>query len=243
MDYFSQRSVIVHTTKLAYINWMEPNGKIAIILGATGLTGGILLRQLLNDERYIEIKLFSRSSIGFEHPKITEFLVDLFDFEAFQKKFKANVLFCCIGTTASKTSDKELYRKIDYGIPLEAAKTAKRNGIASFLVISAMGANPKSTIFYNRIKGEMEREVLDVSISKTHILQPALIGGTRNESRTGEWIFKQVMKLIDPILIGGLKKYKSIRPEKIAKAMVWLDNHNYKRIRVPSDELQKLGDR
>lgn len=214
--------------------------KTAILLGATGLTGGKLLRYLLEDERYKVVKLFSRSTVDLSHPKLEEHLGDLTQMDQFAADFKADELFCCIGTTKSKTPNKELYRKIDYGIPKSAADLAKQKGIETFIVISALGADPGSSVFYNRTKGEMEEAVLKEGITKTHILQPSLIGGERDEKRMGEWIFKQVFKALNVFMIGPLKKYRSIKPYTIAKAMVWLANNDYDEIRIESDEIEKI---
>ena len=217
--------------------------KTAIILGATGLTGGKLLELLLNDPNYTKIKLFSRSSVGISDPKIEEYLGDMFNLNDFKGQFTGEEVFCCIGTTKSKTPNKEFYKKIDFGIPKSAALLAKENGIKTFIVISALGANAKSPIFYNRIKGQMEEAVLQMQISKTHILQPSLIGGKREERRIGEWIFKQLMKVANLVMAGPLKKYKSIHPISIAKAMVWIANNEYERVRIPSDVIQDLAQR
>lgn len=215
--------------------------KSAIILGATGLTGGKLLELLLEDERYQKIKLFSRSTSQIRHPKIEEYLGDLLNLKSFTNDFKADEVFCCIGTTKSKTPEKTMYKKIDYGIPVDAARLSKQNGIETFIVISALGADPKSAIFYNRIKGEMEDAVLKHAITKTHFLQPSLISGNRHEKRIGEWIFKQLMKVANFVLAGPMKKYRSIRPETIARSMVWLANHDYSKIRIESDEIEKIA--
>ncbi|MBQ0734877.1 NAD(P)H-binding protein [Aquimarina celericrescens] len=214
--------------------------KTAIILGATGLTGGILLRKLLDDDRYHKIKLFSRSSIGIEHPKIEEHLIDMLQLRDHADKFTADEVYCCVGTTNAKTPDKELYHNVDYGIPVSAARLCKTNKINTFIVISSLGANSNSTIFYNRTKGEMEEAVLEFDIPKTHILQPSLIGGDRDEKRLGEYVFKQFMKFINPVLIGGLKKYRSIRPETIVSAMIWLANHEFNGKRITSDEIKGI---
>ncbi len=215
--------------------------KTAILLGATGLTGGKLLQLLLSDDRYSAVKLFSRSSVGIEHPKIEEFLGDLFDFEDFKDDFTGDEVFCCIGTTKSKTPDKEMYKKIDYGIPVNAAALCKQNGITTFMVISAMGADAKSSIFYNRVKGEMEEAVLNVGIHKTFILQPSLIDGERDEQRLGEQFVKNLMKIVNFALIGPLKKYRSIRPVTIAESMVWLTNNKYDQIKIESDDIEKIA--
>ncbi|MEQ8218304.1 MAG: nucleoside-diphosphate sugar epimerase [Arenibacter sp.] len=214
--------------------------KTAIILGATGLTGGYLLQMLLKDERYVKIRLFSRSSIGFSHPKLEEYIVDLLNLESYKTNFLADEVFCCIGTTKAKTPDLEMYRRIDFGIPVSAAKISDTNGIETFLVISAMGANSKSAVTYNRIKGEMEVVVLKCGIPNTYILQPSLISGQREEKRLGEWLAKQFMKVFNFVLLGPLEKYRSIDPKVIAGTMVWLANNYYGNARIQSDEIKKI---
>ena len=216
--------------------------KTAIIIGATGLTGGLLLQGLLEDNRYQKIKLLSRNPCSIKHPKIEEHLIDLFELEKQQHLFIADEVFCCIGTTKAKTPNEEQYLKIDYAIPATLAQLCKKMGIHTLLVISALGANKNSKIFYNRTKGRMEEEVLRNKIKNTYILQPSLIGGSRNEKRLGEKIAKLFMSILNPFLIGSLKKYRSIHPETIAKAMIWLANNDYKSRRIPSNEIQQIAD-
>ncbi|MBQ4913220.1 nucleoside-diphosphate sugar epimerase [Maribacter sp. MMG018] len=224
---------------------METQKKTAILLGATGLTGGILLRLLLQDDRYEKIKLFSRSSVGISHQKIEEHLGDLMQLVQFEVDFTGDEVFCCIGTTKSKTPDKEAYRKVDYGIPVAAAELSVKNGISSFLVMSSMGADAKSKVFYNRLKGEMEDAVLGKHIKNTYIFRPSLIGGKREEKRLGEWVFKQLMKGVNLVLAGPLKKYRSIKPETIAKAMLMVAIKGYIKPIIESDKIYKIasGDR
>ncbi|WP_028889718.1 NAD(P)H-binding protein [Tenacibaculum ovolyticum] len=194
--------------------------KTAIVLGATGLTGSLLLNKLLKDDNYKTIKVFTRRSTGNKSPKIKEFIVDLLLLDQFTTDFIADEVFCCIGTTAKKTKDKAIYKLIDYGIPVTAAKLAKANGIEIFTVVSAMGANLKSNVFYNKTKGEMEASVLEQKIKHTFILRPSLIKGNRQESRLGEDIGNFIANFINPFLIGGFKKYRSIKGETIATAMI-----------------------
>lgn len=220
---------------------MERYGKTAIILGATGLTGNKLLRQLLKDERYEKVKIFTRSRLDLQDSKLEEYLIDLFEMEHFKDIFRADEVFCCVGTTMKKTPDKDQYRKIDFGIPATAAKLCKENEINSFLTISSMGANETSKFFYNRTKGEMEGAVLDMKIRKTHILRPSLIAGKRGESRPMESASKQFMKLVNPFLKGNLKKYQSIHPDEIVKTMIYLANTDYPEIILESDEIKKLA--
>ncbi len=152
-------------------------------------------------------------------------------------------MYCCIGTTKAKTSDKDTYVKIDYGIPVAAAKLCKENGIDTFVVISALGAKKNSKVFYNRTKGLMEAAVLDLQIPKTYILQPSLITGEREEFRLGEHIFKIIMNFIKPIFrFGDLKRYQPIAPETIARCMVWLANNDHDAVRIKSKKIQELGE-
>lgn len=216
--------------------------KTAIIIGATGLTGGLLLNRLLKDDRYKTIKLFSRRSCNMENSKIEEHLVDVLELEKYEKLFTADEVYCCIGTTKAKTPDEELYLKIDYGIPVTTAKLCAKNHIETLVVISAMGADKKSKIFYNRTKGKMEEAVFQEKIKHIYILQPSLIGGDRTEKRTGEKIAKNVMKALNPLLAGSLRKYRSIHPNTIVNAMVWLANNDYKTGRITSDKIQKISD-
>ncbi|AFL80582.1 semialdehyde dehydrogenase family protein [Aequorivita sublithincola DSM 14238] len=212
--------------------------KTAIILGATGLTGSILLEMLLEDSSFEKIKLFSRSSAENKSPKIEEHLIDMFQLEDYSEAFKADVVFCCIGTTKSKTPNKETYKKIDYGIPVTAAKLAKQNGISTFIVISALGADENSSVFYNKTKGEMQRDVLKQHIENTYILQPSLIVGDRGESRLGEKVATLFMKTFGFLIP---KKYKMIKAETIAEAMVVLAKQGFPKQQITSDEIKQIA--
>ncbi|WP_040281599.1 NAD(P)H-binding protein [Psychroserpens damuponensis] len=215
--------------------------KTAIILGASGLTGGLLLGQLIKDERYDSIKLFSRSKLEGLPSKVTQFIGDLLELEQFKSDFTGDQVFCCIGTTKSKTPNKDLYKKIDYGIPVSAAKLAKTNGIETFLVISALGADAKSSVFYNKTKGEMQRDVLKQGIKKTFIFQPSLIGGDRKENRTLEDIGKAVFKVIQPLFFGKLKKYKITDPKNMAQAMINLANSkSHAEVIITSNDIKRI---
>lgn len=216
-------------------------GKTAIILGATGLTGSLLLEQLLIDSRYAKIILFSRRTCGLKHDKIEEHLVDLLDLTSHKNQFFADEVYCCIGSTNAKTPNEEQYLQIDYGIPVMAAQLCKENNIQTFIVISALGADKQSKMFYNRTKGRMEEAVLMEQITNTYILQPALIGGDRSEKRFGESAAKLVMKVVNPFLFGSLSKYKSIHPLNIVKCMIFIANNLYPTVRIPSDEIKKIA--
>ncbi len=211
--------------------------KTAIILGGTGLTGSLVLKILLNDERYDCVKLFSRNSVGQKHPKLKEFLVDVLGLELVKSDFTGDEVYCCIGTTKKKTPDKDLYTRIDFGIPAKAAKLCAENGVHTMSVISAIGADSKSKIFYNRTKGDMEQAVLNSGIERTYILRPSLITGARKEKRFGEKLGSVVFKILSPLLIGSLRKYRGVKGERIANRMVQLANSDASSKFVESNEI------
>ncbi|NQV77097.1 MAG: NAD(P)H-binding protein [Lutibacter sp.] len=214
--------------------------KTAIIIGASGLTGNLLLKKLIDDDRYKTIKLFSRTKLNGLPSKVQQFIGNILELESFKEDFIADEVFVCIGTTTKKTPNKAIYKSIDFGIPTAAAKLSKENNITTFIVVSAMGANSKSTVFYNKTKGEMEQAVLEQNISNTYILRPSIISGKRNENRTLERIGIAFFKFIKPLMIGKLKEYQIIEAETIAKAMVNLANYKTKTI-ITSDKIKTLA--
>ena len=216
-------------------------GKTAIILGASGLTGGFLLKELIEDANYAQIKIFARSPLKTKHKKVTEYIGDLLNLETFQSDFIGDVVFCCIGTTLKKTPDKNLYRKIDFGIPVASAKLCKANNISTLVVISSLGANANSSFFYPRTKGEMEASVLSYAIENTYLLQPSFIIGKRTESRFLEYVGLCITKLLSFVMVGPLKKFKSIAAITLAKAMHKLAEANHTTSKcIPSDQIVKL---
>jgi len=215
--------------------------KTAIILGATGLTGSILLEKLMNDDRYKTIKLFSRKEIVRLPSKVNQYVGNLLELDQFKGDFTADEVYCCIGTTTKKTPDKAVYTAIDYGIPVAAAKLSKENGIHTFIAVSAVGANAKSNIFYNKTKGEMERDMLLEKIKHTHILQPSIIDGNRMEQRIGEKIGLALFKLLQPLFFGNLKKYKITEAKHIAQAMINLANSTSGVQIITSEKIKEIA--
>lgn len=198
--------------------------KSAILLGATGLTGSYVLEKLINNSNYQEIIVFSRRPLDFEHEKIKVVECDLLNLEDQKDLFKADDVYVCIGTTNNKTPNKKLYKEIDFGIPVTAAQLCRENRIDNIVVMSSLGASSKSSVFYSKTKGEMEESVLKMEIPNTYLLRPAMIMGPRKEKRVGETLGKMITFLINPLLVGSLKKYRGIHVETIAQAMINLCN-------------------
>lgn len=215
--------------------------KTAILLGATGLTGSLLLQKLINDKNYTSIKLFSRKKIEGLPLKVTQYIGNIIDLESFKSDFTADEVFCCIGTTLKKTPNKDVYRSIDYGIPTKAAKLSKENNIATFMVISALGASSKSALFYNKLKGEMEETVLSFGIKNTYIFQPSYIQGNREENRPMERLYDVIFPALSLFFIGSLKKYKMIKATTIADAMYNLASKKPTIKKIESDQIKEYA--
>ncbi|HUM53655.1 MAG TPA: NAD(P)H-binding protein [Chitinophagales bacterium] len=215
--------------------------KTALLVGATGLVGGLVLEQLLADTYFEKVIVLTRKSLGKSNSKLKEVLVDFNKLDDYTAEIKADAVFCCLGTTIKVAGSKEAFKKVDFEYPFKVAQLAKQNGTSTYLLITALGASKNSMIFYNQVKGELEEEVSKLNFGAFHILQPSLIIGERAESRTGEGIAQKLAPVFDALMIGGLKKYKSITATQIAKAMVYYSKLNDKGIfKHESDELQQV---
>ncbi len=204
--------------------------KTAIILGATGLTGRHLLDLLLASDDYETVKIFTRRATGKTHPKLQEIICDVLKLGEYAGDFSADEVFCCIGTTKAKTPDTGSYRAIDYGIPVTAAKLAEQHKIPTFSVVSAIGADANSRVFYSRTKGEMERDILQCDIPNILVYRPSLIYGKRNEQRLAEAVGTFFVKTLQFLMLGRLRKYRAITGEALANALFLGANNKGHRI-------------
>jgi uncharacterized protein YbjT (DUF2867 family) len=196
--------------------------KNVLLIGASGLIGSELVQLLLRDDKIKTVKVFVRKSLAITDQKLREILVDFERLEDFKHEFQGDALFCCIGTTRKKTPDLAAYKAIDYGIVLAAANLARSNHVPQVHLVSAIGAAVSSKIFYNRLKGEIEKDLLKLDFPTIVIYQPAMLIGKRNESRPAEFIAQKLMPFFDLFLLGKAKKYHSIKAKKVAESM--LDN-------------------
>ncbi|EAS20879.1 conserved hypothetical protein [Flavobacteria bacterium BBFL7] len=215
----------------------------AVVIGATGLTGSRLVDLLFDNDQYERVITLSRKRTKLNHRKHESHIVDLFDPATYTDFLKADHLFICTGTTQAKTPDKEEYYRIEHDLPVQVTEVALHNGVQKVIAISALGANPDSKFMYNRGKGEMERDIEKLGFKEAYFVQPALIGGEREEQRKFESAWKKFQKLIDPLLIGFLKKYRTIEPETIAQSMIYVAINGYEKSRIESDELIEIASR
>lgn len=191
--------------------------RTAVIIGATGLVGSRLLSLLLEDTEYLEIHAFVRRALP-EHPKLRQSVMDLTGLEAAHFP-QADAVFCCLGTTLRRAGSREAFRKVDFDATLAAARRARAAGCRIFLLVTAQGANPNSRIFYNRVKGEIEKAVRELSFPSLVILRPGLLLGERDESRPLEALAQAVLGTLKPLLIGPLSVARPIAGDTVARAM------------------------
>jgi uncharacterized protein YbjT (DUF2867 family) len=216
--------------------------KKAILLGASGLIGSNLLQQLLTSDHYAEVLVVVRKALNIQHPKLKQLIVDFNQLQQYAHDLQGDVVFCCLGTTKKKTPDQEQYKKIDYQYPVDIAWMAYTNGATQYHFVSSLGANPNSRIFYSKLKGEAERELKTIPFKALYLYRPSLLDGHRTENRSGEKLMISIMRLINPLLIGPLKRYRSIKIEIVASAMrnKSLEDHHGV-FTYPSDEIVKIG--
>lgn len=203
--------------------------KTALIAGASGLTGGYLLNLLLESPAYSLVIAYVRKSSGITHPKLKEIVVN---WETLQEPVVADDIFCCLGTTIKKAGSQEAFRKVDFQYPLQLAQIQFRGGSQQFMLVSAIGADSKSSIFYSRVKGELENALQAIGYKSIHIFRPSFIAGPRKESRPGERIGLAIFSFVAPLFIGPLKKYAPIHAEHIAQAMMRIAQKNEPGIHV-----------
>jgi len=222
------------------MNWSADR---ALVFGGTGLIGKQLIRQLVEDVQYKEVILFSRKPLEATTHKVKVVTFDFDRWEGVEQYFTPNAqVFCSIGTTRAKTPDLEQYRDIDFGIPVKLAEFAARGSCRGIFIVSALGANENSMNFYTKMKGQMEHEVSNRGVRETYFFRPALLLGERNESRRGEDIGKMLNTVISPLLFGGLKKYKGVQAETVAKAMIKVAKMGFKQPVIENDKILELGD-
>ncbi|KQB38561.1 oxidoreductase [Flavobacterium aquidurense] len=194
--------------------------KKVVVYGASGLVGSYILETLLNNANYDQVIIVVRKDLNIQHPKLKTLIGDFNLLPEVVKDIPIDEVFIALGTTQKKTPDKKLYYQIDHDYPILAAKLAKENGAKAVFLVSAIGANAKSSIFYTKLKGETEQDIINLNLDHTYIFRPSMILGNRKESRPLEKVFIGIFKLINPLFIGGINKYKGIEASDIAKAMV-----------------------
>ena len=214
--------------------------KTALVFGSSGLIGGHLLSQLIENDDYNKIKIFVRSEPEINDPKVEIIKTDFNNLENHKEDIKGDDCFFCIGATKQNSPDKNEYRRVELDVPKQIAQIAKSNSVNSFLFVSSGYADPKSSGDYLKFKGEVEEELKRLNFSKLGIMRPSFLLGDRKEKRVGEKIGIFVFKLLSPLFLGPLKKMKPIHSVTVAKAMIKTANENLEKNIFESNEIAEL---
>lgn len=192
--------------------------KQAVVVGATGVVGKELVKQLCQHPEFSQVVCLVRREFDFTSAKLTQHIVDFEQPENWQNLVQGNVVFCALGSTIKKAGSKSALQKIDLDLPVTIANIAKHNVVQSFALVSSTGANANSTSFYLSLKGKLEQHLTSLQFSTLSIVRPSLIVGNRDEFRLGEEIAVAALKLLKHVPV--IKRYRSITGQQVAKALI-----------------------
>jgi len=193
---------------------------VAIVSGVTGLVGHKLLLQLIEDDAISNIICLSRKQLDFNCSKLDQKVDNFENLIEKLKCIKADIAFCCLGTTIKKAGSKNQQYIIDHDYVIEFAKACHASGVKKFAVVSSIGAHSQSSNFYLRTKGQMENDLKKIPFESLFILRPSILLGQRNEYRFGEEIGKVILQWASPLLFGSAKKYRGIHASAVASKMI-----------------------
>ena len=214
--------------------------KTALVFGSSGLVGGHLLSQLIENDDYNKIKIFVRSEPEINDPKVEIIKTDFNNLENHKEDIKGDDCFFCIGTTQQNSPDKSEYRRVELDVPKQIAQITKSNSVNSFVFVSSGYADPKSSGDYLKFKGEVEEELKRLNFPKLGIMRPSFLLGDRKEKRVGEKIGIFVFKLLSPLFLGPLKKMKPIHSATVAKAMIAITQNDSSQTIFESNEISEI---
>lgn len=198
---------------------MKDIQKTAIVIGATGLVGSNLVKLLLEDEDYKKVNVFVRRPTNIEHPKLNEYVVNFDQRNDWREKVQGDVLFSALGTTLRQAGSKEAQYKVDYDYQYNMAVTAATNGVRDYVLVSAQNADPNSSFFYARMKGELEDSASKLPFKHMVLIRPGLIYGKRKHYRKRESLALCFITLCNKL--GMLKNMKPIHGKDVAQAMLY----------------------
>ena len=191
-----------------------------MLVGASGLVGGHCLQFLLDDPEFEKVITLGRRELSTKHTKLEQHVIDFDRLNKYADLFKADDIFCCLGTTIKKAGSQEAFRRVDFGLPLEIANLAKAKDATQFLLVSSLGADSGSRVFYNRVKGELEEAISKIDFDAVQIFRPSLLLGERAEFRLGERIAEKVSRLFSFVFVGRFANYRPIQAHLVAAAMI-----------------------
>ena len=196
--------------------------RTAVLLGATGLVGGLTLRRLVGDPHWTRVVTLGRRPMPSAGASHAHHVVDFARLEAHAEALACDTLFCCLGTTMKQAGSQDAFRHVDHEIPVAAARLAHRQDARQMLAVSALGADAGSRVFYNRVKGETEDALRAVGFEALHLLRPSLLTGARDETRLGERVGELVLGAAKPLLIGPLRPLRPTPAAAVARCLAEL---------------------
>lgn len=194
--------------------------RTGLLAGATGLVGSHVLQLLLADATWSHVVTVGRRTVSQRHDKLEQRMLDLGALDAVADLPHADDVFCCLGTTIKQAGSQPAFRRVDHDFVVALARAGLRLGATQFLLVSAIGADPASRVFYSRVKGEAEAAVRQLPYRGVQIFRPSLLLGERAEFRIGERVATLVAPALPLFLPGPFRRYRPIRAATVARAMV-----------------------
>jgi uncharacterized protein YbjT (DUF2867 family) len=216
--------------------------KTCLLFGASGLTGNQLMHRLLSSDAYSKVKIFVRKRMDIQHSKLEQVMTDFDHLSSVKDQITGDEIFLCLGTTMAKAGSKEAFFNVDYTYTMEAARFAADNGVKRAMLISSLGADPNSMIYYSKVKGQVEKDMGKLPFESVVIIRPSLLLGEREEQRLGEKIGSRVINAVSGLMVGPWRKYKGIAADRVADAMIRIAQNPTTGISiVESDQLEKIS--
>lgn len=214
----------------------------SLVIGSTGLVGSHLLHHLLQSPIYDSVRSLVRRKTGQAHAKLTETVVNFDDLESSREVIRADDVFCAIGTTIRNAGSQAAFRRVDFDYAVNAAGIALANGASRFFLISSVGANSTSSVFYTRIKGEVEQTIGRMPFQSVSIFRPSFILGERPDKRPIADAAAEVLKAASFTMVGPFRKYRPIHADTIARAVLRVAEKETPGVRVyESNTIAELG--
>lgn len=213
----------------------------ALLVGASGLVGMRLLNRLIAHPKYEHVTAWVRTPMSLQIHKFSQVVLDFEDLDDHLDQIDADDVYVALGTTIKKAVSQEAFRRVDHDYPVRIARMAVRRGVPRFLIVSALGADARSRVFYSRVKGETETDIRAIGLPKVWFFRPSLLTGNRTEERPGERLAITVGSMLAPLMVGGLRRYRPISADAVAAAMVYAALNDVPPGVVESEEIVRLA--
>ncbi|MBC8342865.1 MAG: oxidoreductase [Bacteroidetes bacterium] len=216
------------------------NSKTAVIFGSTGLIGVELINLFIEDDYWEKAEVFLRQALPITSNKISQHVTNFEKLDQYAHLIKGDVLFICLGTTMKNAGSKEAFRYVDFELPYKVASIAHANGVKTLLLVSSLGANPQSSNFYLRTKGEIESKLQSIGFESYYFFRPSILFGKRNSRRKGENFGKFLVRVLKFALVGKLRKYRGVKASAVAFAMNHIAKNGFSNKIIESEQIIEL---